>query len=51
MPIVSQLCLFCAAFIASYMFGEPVLNRIGQSKQMAGLVKHGRSLLSRLRRC
>jgi hypothetical protein len=51
MPIVSQLCLFCAAFIASYMFGEPVLSRIARSKQIANLAKRGRTLLGRLRGC
>ena len=47
--LVGHLSLFSAAFIASYVFGEPAVRCLERSKPAARLLEMARSLIRRSR--
>jgi hypothetical protein len=46
---VGYLSLFSAGFVASYVFGEPVVRRLERSRPAALLLQVARSLVGRSR--
>ena len=47
MPLVAYLSLFGAGFIASYVYGDPVVRRLERSRPGARLIEMARSLVGR----